>query len=248
MPQTSKMQWIYPSEDQNPWFDIFARMIAQIDQSAYARLEDSSFIIMGGGTIDWDLSTSTLTWSSAIEIIEVQTAGIFSIAAGSLTLTEGAIFYVNVSRGTTGTIAVTARKANTLPTNDDSICIAIRRDDKIYFRNGRVFVDGYAGAIYTASGFKRNQISIGTNGDTFIGTGGTPTATTQGGLSAGFSDAIMAPDSVDVFYGTALCHYTAGVPASTSEWTWVTGGSPAPVIQIGAGSTAGDIVTVKYPI
>ena len=255
MPNTHRMNWPYPAEDQRPWFDIFERMILLIDQSAYARIEDSSFLLMGGGTVEWTASTSTLQWSSAIELIATQTAGILQIAAGSIVLTEGAIFYITVPRGTSGTVTVNALKGNTMPTSDDVVMVAIRRGGKIYFRNGRMLDDTESGTIYVntstignVSSFVRNQISVASNGHTWFGTGATASASAQATLTGGYSDAIMAPVSVDVFYNNTLCKYVVTSPANTGEWRWITTSSPAPVILIGAGSTSGDIITVKYPV
>lgn len=255
MPNTPRMTWPYPSADQRPWFDIFERMIQLVDQSAYARIEDSSFMLMGGGTVSWDATTQLLEWSATIELITVQTGAKLQIAAGSITLTEGQIFYVTVPRGTGGTVALTPYKGNVMPVSDDVVMVAIRRGDQVFFRNGRMLDDGESGTIYinsstlgTISDFIRNQITVATNGDTWFGTGATASAASQGALSGGFDTAVMAPESVDVFFNNGLCHYTVNPPTSVNEWRWITSGSPQPVIQIGSGSLAGDKVTVKYPI
>jgi len=134
----------------------------------------------------------------------------------------------------------------------------------LIWRNGRGFGTGDSGPLYVTPGgggggvvtnFVRNQGLIGTNGDTWIGLSAPPpggvlvSAPAQAGLAAGFSDVLLPPASIDVYYNNALCHYTAGVPASINQWTWVAGGGPPiKVVQIGAGSLVGDMVTVKYPI
>lgn len=255
MPNTARMTWPYPAADQRPWFDIFERMIALVDQSAYARLEDDSFLLMGGGTVEWNVSTQLLEWSSAISLVAVQTGGVLQIAAGSIALTSGQIFYVSVPRGTTGTVALTAYAANKLPVSDDVVMIAVRYGDQVFFRNGRMLDDGESGTIYinsstigSISAFARQQITVVTNNDVWFGTGATASAASQAALSGGFGTAVMAPESVDVFYNNGLCHYTTGAPSTVNDWRWVISGTPAPVIQIGTGSLAGDTVTVKYPI
>jgi hypothetical protein len=82
--------------------------------------------------------------------------------------------------------------------------------------------------------------------------GGLPiSSATQGGLTAGFADAIFVPDAVNVFWRNTLSHYTATVTGKSANfWRWVGSGSPTNVVQLGSTGVAplaGDIVTIQFP-
>lgn len=257
MASTPRMGWPVPEGNQRPWATLFQRLVNLIDGSSYARREDTNILIMEGGIVSWDATTGALDWDSDIVLLSPHTGFSMSItspSAGTFILSDGWVFYVQVTRSLGSNIAVTPRRAASLPQSDDVILIAQRKGTYVYFRNGRAFSDGESGRVYIATGgsgaiggWTRKQITVATNGDTWFGEGATASAASQGALSAGFTDPIFAPGSVNVFFNNALCHYTAGAPADINEWTWVTTGSPEPVVQIGSGSLAGDIVTVQFP-
>lgn len=254
MPKTPRLEINYPQENQNPWFSVFADFSNAIDSALYASREDRNFIIEGGGTITWNAGTNSLSWTQDIFIGSPYTGYSLTlpIAQSPITINLGQFLYVLVTRAPGAIVTLQARVSSVIPSTNDALLLAVRRGDFLYFRNGRGFDDGDTGPLYTTGAsapiiaFQRYKIAVGVNADIWVDEAGT--AATQGALGgSGFTDAIFAPNSLDVFYETALCHYTAGAPGSTSEWTWVTTGSPAPVIKIGAGSTAGEFVTVKYP-
>jgi hypothetical protein len=253
---TPRMNWPVPTGRQRPWATLFERLVGLIDGSAYARREDVNTLIMEGGDVSWSAGTGVLNWDASIVLLSPHTGFSMTIPSptpGTFVLADGWVFYVRLTRALGSNISVDPQRAASLPLSDDVILIAQRKGTKLYFRNGRGFNDGESGAIYIAtsgggaiSGFSRIQATVVTNGDTWVGSGAPATAATQGGLGAGFTSAILAPGSVDVYYNNALSHYTAGAPASVNEWRWVASGSPNPVVEIGAGSLAGDIVTVRF--
>lgn len=256
MPTTIRKSWSYPAKGQYPFYDVFSALVRSIDSSVYARQEDNNLVLTGGGTITWTLSTGALDWTADIILVNPYTGFTLTLeppSVGTFLLNaNGWIFYAQVTRANGSNLILTPQRSTSLPKSDDAFLIAIRLDDSIWFRNGVVFHDGDSGGIGTEpgtgiEGWTRIQSTVVTNGDTWVGVGAPATAATQGALSAGFSTAILAPGSVDVFYNNALCHFTSGAPGSVNEWRWVTTSSPAPVIEIGTGSLAGDIVTVKHP-
>lgn len=103
---------------------------------------------------------------------------------------------------------------------------------------------GLSGSI---SNWLRTHITVQTNGDTWVGNGSTETSTTQGGLTTAFPIPLVNFQSVDVFYNGVLMKQITGSPSDTTEYRWVTNGSPEPVIEIGAGSVSGDLITVRTP-
>jgi len=256
MPNTARLNLEYPAEYQDPWFQIFERFVNGLDAALYAGREDRNLILLGGGTVAWDATAEELSFSLDIVITSPQTGYAMSLstAESPITIQDGQVLYVDLSRGATGAASLTPYVGNVVPSSNNAFMLAVRRGTIVYFRNGRGFADGDSGTLYIEpsagapiSAVVRRQVAVQTNGDTWIGDGGaTDSAAAQGSLSAGFTSAILTPGGVDVFYNNVLCHYTTGAPASINEWRWVTTGSPAPAIEIGAGSLAGDIVTVKY--
>jgi hypothetical protein len=250
------MDWLYPASNQWPFFDLISQFYNAIDRAVFAHREDKNILIMGGGTVDWTASTGVLDWTADIELFSPHTGFKMSIeppAVGTFTLADGWVFYVQLTRQVGSNIVLTPQRATTMPKSDDVYLVAKRSGTQVFFRNGRAFNDGESGSIYIStsgggaiSGFSRIQATVVTNGDTWVGSGAPATAATQGGLSAGFTAAILDPGCVEVYYNNALAIYTPGGPAAADEWRWVTSGSPQPVVEIGAGSLAGDIVTVRF--
>jgi hypothetical protein len=121
--------------------------------------------------------------------------------------------------------------------------------------------DTYSGPLYPSSGggggaisgFDRQTVTVATNGDAWIGGGGgADSASAQTSLSGpiegpGSTSPLFPPDGVDVYLNNILVRWAAA-PSGINEWKWVAvGPGPAPVIQFGAGLTAGDVVEFKFP-
>lgn len=253
MPKTPRLGMIYPQENQKPWFDLFTSFANSIDAALYASREDRNYILEGGGVVSW--SAGVLSWTESIYLASPYTGYRLELPTSEspVTINAGQFLYVLVTRAAGAVVTLEAKVSSVLPSSNDALLLAVRRGDVLYFRNGRGYNNGDSGPLYVVgggagiAGWSRHQISIGTNGDTWIDELGS--AASQAALTGtGFTSALLAPGSVDVFYNTALCHYTAGVPSSINQWTWVITLSPSPVVRVGAGSLAGDIVTVKYPI
>ena len=51
MPNTSKMAWPYPTENQDPWWDAYVSLMTAMDASGFASREDRSIVVMEGGRI-----------------------------------------------------------------------------------------------------------------------------------------------------------------------------------------------------
>ena len=85
MPNSTRMGWAYPSENQRPWFDAFEDFVGAVDASGFAAREDRNAILSDGGTIGWSAGTSTLTWSSSIMILSAATRPALSISSSAVT-------------------------------------------------------------------------------------------------------------------------------------------------------------------
>jgi hypothetical protein len=133
------MAWPYPSREEDPWWDSFESFIAAVDASGFAHREDRSLIFSGGGTVTWTLGTKTLAWSAAIQISSPIGGFLLSIPAGSVTLDEGQVFYTTLVRQplqNQNIVGASAQRLPQTPDGDNTIAIAIRIGDTIYFRTG----------------------------------------------------------------------------------------------------------------
>ena len=136
MPETSRIGIPYPSQDIDPWWDAFETLMSFLDGCIYPTREDRNLFISGGGTIDWDSGTGTLTWSSPIKIISPIVGGSGSLAAGSVTIEDGQVLYVTVTRYATTSYSLTATVADNVPSDHNALAIARRDGGQLVWRNG----------------------------------------------------------------------------------------------------------------
>lgn len=155
------MNWPFPSENSAPWYDAFEDMVTALDASGYAAREDRNLVLVGGGNLTWVQSTSTLAWTSDIQILSTITGHVLTVAADSLTLDDGEIAYVNVVRSPTTSSARTPQVASQIQSSDNAFLLAIRVGGNVYFRNGQRLADG----------------------ETLVGLGAGPSATGGSGLN-----------------------------------------------------------------
>lgn len=142
MPNSTRMGWAYPSENQRPWFDAFEDFVGAVDASGFAAREDRNAILSDGGTIGWSAGTSTLTWSSSIMILSAATGFRWEVAAGTATLDDGEILYATLNRSPTLNTTVSVSVASQMPSTDGAFALAFRSGGVLYFRNGTQLNDG----------------------------------------------------------------------------------------------------------
>lgn len=260
MPTTSRTGLKYPARGQEPWFDLFEAMLNQLDGVLYAHREDRNILILGGGTLGWDATSNTLTWNAPIVLNNPHKGFQESVPSGSIEIAAGQALYVNLTRNPGSNITLTARRAEVIPNGDDGLLLCYRYGTSLWWRNGLRMEDTYSGPLYPSagggggaiSGFSRQTVTVATTLDAWIGGGGgADSANAQGSLAGpiegpGSTSPLFAPDGVDVYLNNILVRW-ASSPSGINEWKWVTSGSPAPVIQFGAGLTAGDVVEFKFP-
>lgn len=143
MPKTSKMQWPYPTENQDPWWEAFEALMASMDASGYASREDRSIVMMEGGTFTFNAGAETITWSSAILVLSPITGLLMSIGVPTspVELKEGMALYVNLVRAAQSTSNLTALSSYQVPGTDQAYILAMRKNGRVYFRNGVVLND-----------------------------------------------------------------------------------------------------------
>lgn len=142
MPNSPRMSWPYPSENQNPWFDPFEDFVTALDSSVYASREDRGIVLTEGGTISWNAGTSTLSWSAAVKIISPISGYMLQISAQSVTIDDGQVLYAPLVRAPLASQTLAVAVAAQVPSDDVSLLLAVRLGTKIYWRNGQGMADG----------------------------------------------------------------------------------------------------------
>lgn len=112
----------------------------------FGAIEDEvkSFLV-GGGLIEWDLDSQTLTWASDLVILIPHKSHNFSIAAGSqASIADGDILYIDASLPG-GAKSLVKVSANSMPNVSTAYPIGIRYGNDFYFRDGALELKGSAG-------------------------------------------------------------------------------------------------------
>ena len=151
MPNTPRLGWPYPTENQDPWWAPFVDLLVAQDSTAFAAMEDRNVILMGGGDVSWDATSGELDWSSAIELTSPITGFRTTISPATKEVADGAMLFVELSRGLTANATLTTDTASALPPTVDLesfFVLAVRRGDRVYFRNGAFLDDGESREIF----------------------------------------------------------------------------------------------------
>lgn len=148
MPTTERMQFPYPSFRKDPWYDEIEATFAAIDAASYASREDRGALLVDGGVISWTVSSSTLAWAGNLGITSAAAGLLCVMAAGSVTISEGQFLYVNLTRYPQSNVTVTPNVAAVVPSTDSAFVLAIRRNDRIVWRNSAVLADGDSRALF----------------------------------------------------------------------------------------------------
>ena len=161
MPNSNKMQWSYPARDDDPWYEKFDQMVIGQDSSGYASREDRHLTFSGGGTVSFDAGTGIVTWSSDIEILSPIAGFKIVIAATSITLADGEVGYINLTRSPTQSISTSPAVAATAPNTDNAYTLCIRNGDSVYWANGGRIADGESKSLFwgTVPGTKSIEIA-----------------------------------------------------------------------------------------
>ena len=254
MSKTPYLGWVYPTDGQSRWFSIFRSMVEAMDSSVYTVQEDQKIVLTGAGVISWNAGTNTLTLAEDLHVLALSTGHYGIVSAGSFTVQVGNVVWVEMPRAPGSNVSLSLKTGTSMPSSERALWLFARLpDDSIVWRTGRRFEDGESGYMHIETvegagifGWERQEVMIQTAGDQWIGNGATESASSQSGLSTGFPEPLIAPDSVDVFLDGVLQVYTSGVP-SAGEWTWIQTGTPSPVVQIGPGASSGSRVVVRFP-
>ena len=139
---TSRMNYTYPSRDEDPWYDSFESLVTALDSSTFAHREDRSLVFAGGGTLSWTVGTSTLTWDDTVQIASTISGRRISVSANSLTMADGQILYLELTRQPLQNISTSFQVADQLPSTNNACAVAVRLGGVVYFRTGISLTDG----------------------------------------------------------------------------------------------------------
>jgi len=136
MANTPRMNWPFPNENKDPWYEALENFSNALDASGYAAREDRQLILIGGGTIDWDAVGSILQWSGSFQVVSPISGFLLSVPATSVTIEDGQALYAKLTRAPTRNLNVEVVVENQVPQTDTDYILAIRVGDSIYWRNG----------------------------------------------------------------------------------------------------------------
>jgi len=241
LPNSNRMKWPFPAENQDPWYDAFSDMVTAIDASGHAAREDRSVFMGGGGDVSFNSTTGELAWTEAFEVYSTEVGFLFTLPAGSVILQDGELFYIDLVRVPTTNMTVAAIVASQVPQSDVAYVIGLRRSDDVYFRFGSKISNGETFNIFQGGG------GGGSAGDTYERTAtftipdgssanlaATMGRTTYGGSIVGLSLEITEPviggtvnvkiqrNGFDTLEATLDTGNPSSVQATAVIGTWVT--------------------------
>ena len=172
MAESSRLRWPYPSQYTDPWYEPFQALVEAMDASVYTTREDRSSLLMSTATVTFNVSgvSGVLTWDAPIELLSPLTGFLLSVSAGTVSLLDGELLYMQVVRAPTVSAVVSFNVARAVPNTDDCLLMAIRRGGTVYWRDGKVINNGESLQLFSTGG--------GGGGNNFIKRDGTnsPTA------------------------------------------------------------------------
>lgn len=147
---SSRMKWPLIPENADPFFDAFTAFVTAQDASVFALKEDRDLLLMKGGTVSFTASSGLLSWSQAIEMNAAGVGFKWTLPAGSVNLNDGDYLYVTLAHNPTTNLNVAAGTGATLPKADidNPIVLGLRNGDRVYFRDGKVLLDGQAITLF----------------------------------------------------------------------------------------------------
>lgn len=152
MPFSTRMKWPFPREGQDPWFDPFNSMVQAMDTSGFASRENDAIALMNGGILAFNSSTGLVSWDGTIEVLAGLSGFVWQIAPSQISLQEGDVLFIDAPRAPTGNVVLSPKKASRVPNTDRAIFLAVRRGGVVFWRNGKVLVDGESIKLFEVSG------------------------------------------------------------------------------------------------
>lgn len=167
MSTTPRTKIPYPEPDAEPWMSMFESMMLALDNALYASREDRNVVISGGGTLTFNATTGVLTWSDTISILAPITGYLWNIPAGNVTLSDGQLFYISVTRGPQSSQTFTPSVDSIVPSDGDTqLLIGWRKGTVVHFRDGHAIGDQDSKVIFdNPTGAGGSGSPAGSNGE-----------------------------------------------------------------------------------
>ena len=160
MPNTTKMQWPFPAQDSDPWFDNFESMVTAIDSSGYAHREDRHARIAGGGTVSFDATSGLVSWSEDIVVLSPISGFKITVPANSHTLEDGESVVFDVARSPTQNVTAASSVVSNVPNTNDAYALVVRSGLAVYWANGAKVADGEAKSLFGGPAAGLRQLEI----------------------------------------------------------------------------------------
>jgi hypothetical protein len=216
MALTPRTQIPYPASNERDWDATFVSMVNAIDTSLFAAREDRNILILGGGTMTFNATTSVLSWGADIQLLSPISGYITTLPSGSVTIPDNYYFYVRITRSPTSNITVSAQVGASVPNlvaGDDQVLIGYRKGTIVHFREGFLIGDGQSKIVFdnTTPGGSSNL-----GGDT-IGPPGSNTVVALRNRPI----AATAPSVNDVYSwnGSQWAPGAVSAPSGAGDWT-----------------------------
>lgn len=161
---TPRLKYPFPDFLTDPWFDDITAFFLGVDGTNWAVTEDRNLQIHGGGSLLFDATANTLSWSQPI-LLQTHAVGItWSSPAITVTVTPGQVVWVQVDRTSlsadnTVVRTVTPQVTNVLLNSDaerlqDKIVLGFRgsgsESSSFFWRTGCVLSDGTPSTCLTS--------------------------------------------------------------------------------------------------
>lgn len=138
MSKTNYFEFVYPDEGERPYYEKISNFFNEIDRAIYSRQEDWNYVLIGGGTINFNSANGELSWSEPIFLINLETGYKYVVNSGSIIVNDGEIVYLQIVRNLSEDKVINFSKTNTLfsrKSDYDSIyIIGLRVLNKFFIR------------------------------------------------------------------------------------------------------------------
>jgi hypothetical protein len=210
VPNTPRMKWPFPRENLDPWFDAYVDQLTAQDASGYAHREDRNAFLGGGGTFTFDDAGDSLVWDATLEIYSPISGFRIDVPADTISIEDGQVFYVELTRSPTNVITGVPVVASTIPGNDTAMVIAVRRGANVVFRHGLSLPAGVPSPLFAPAVAPAGPLSI-------ITTGGRESHDSDTPLIVGafaFTPSIYLPDLTSLVFRAVAANGDIGLTNS----------------------------------
>lgn len=141
-------------------------------ESSINTRQDRNTFLTGGGTLTWEGSTGTLTWTADLLLYIGTLAAPVTISAGSIAgvTPEPTCIYVLVNRATGGSVSMASASVHAAVLDkDNAIVLAVRGpNSRLHFCDGTVLNDGASGSLGAPSPGIGQSVVDGDGGASYL--------------------------------------------------------------------------------